>query len=502
MAEIDNNDGGSIASRAGDVNGDKIDDIIIAGPDVSYVVFGSKEEWSPSVGLGALDGTNGFIIKGNSYSVNAADDVNGDGIGDFLISDIKANNYTGKTSVVFGSKEQWPAILNLNNDYLDGKRGFVVNGINNNDKSGYAISGAGDMNRDGIKDIIIGAPGANNQIGQSYVLFGNNQSWPAVINLSELDGTNGVIINGIDNRLDGSGASVSWAGDVNADGFADVVIGTASMDYTSGDSYVVFGNKTLPATINLADLDGTNGFVIKGIGHRLGLSGSAVSGAGDVNGDNIADLLIGAWGVNNTAGQSYVVFGNNQAWPPTFDLANINGRNGFTINGINIDDYSFSSVDGPGDVDGDHLADILISAYAANNYAGQTFVVFGSNERWPAAINLTDLDGTVGFTINSDRLYGISSNGAGDFNGNGIQDIVIGTLNSFNNVEKSYVVFGCCEETPASDPSLLLQGLALGGASAAIIALGVGGYKCYQGWHQPGYDTIPDDIQHADWQQS
>lgn len=489
MAEINNNDGGSIVSRAGDINGNGIDDIIIAGSTVSYILFGSKEEWTPSVALNTLNGTSGFLIMGNAYSVNAADDINGDGIDDFLVSDITANNFTGKTSVVFGHKGPWPGLIDLDGDYLDGKRGFTINGINPNDKSGYSISGAGDINGDGIKDFLIGAPGANNGVGQAYAIFGSKEALPAVFNLSQLNGKNGFVLNGIEGRLDGIGASISWAGDVNNDGFKDFLIGTASSEYTTGESYLVFGSNAKQfASIDLGNLDGKNGCIIHAAGHSSSLSGTGVTGVGDFNGDKIADILIGAWGIDETAGLAYLIYGHNQTWPAQMNLNDLDGKNGFPIHGVNITGSSFSSVDGLGDINNDGLADLLISAYAANDYEGQTFVVFGTDKN-PESIELSNIDGTNGFTINSDNIYGIASNGAGDFNGDGIQDIVIGTLlDSFNKVEQSYVVFGCCND---NDDSLTI-GLGIAFGTIGLAAIGItSAYYGYQHYHH-GYETIAD----------
>ncbi len=118
-------------------------------------------------------------------------------------------------------------------------------------------------------------------------------------------------------------------------------------------------------TLNLSDLDGRNGFVIRGDN----FSGRSVSDAGDVNGDGISDLIIGSPGsdVNGSefAGQSYVVFGGQDFSGGTFDLAALDGRNGFVINGINADDGSGSSVSSAGDVNGDGIDDIIIGAPGA-----------------------------------------------------------------------------------------------------------------------------------------
>ena len=208
----------------------------------------------------------------------------------------------------------WDGSLDLAN--LDGANGFVINGIDAGDSSGGSVSGAGDVNGDGIADVIIGAytaaPGGAKVAGESYVVFGSGTGFAASLDLSSLDGSNGFVINGID-AGDCSGHSVSGAGDVNGDGVQDVIIGApyAAPGEAShvGESYVVFGSGGgFAASMDLSSLDGTNGFLINGIdvGDR---SGYSVSGAGDVNCDGIADVIIGAYlgdpGGAVNAGESY-----------------------------------------------------------------------------------------------------------------------------------------------------------------------------------------------------
>ena len=126
------------------------------------------------------------------------------------------------------------------------------------------------------------------------------KEFPSKISLSSLNGANGFRLNG-GAPYDLSGWSVSSAGDVNGDGFGDLIVGAHDADpngLSSGSSYVVFGRKTgFAASLDLSTLNGTNGFRLDGAA-AYDFSGWSVSGAGDVNGDGFADLIIGARGAD------------------------------------------------------------------------------------------------------------------------------------------------------------------------------------------------------------
>ncbi len=267
----------------------------------------------------------------------------------------------------------FPAVFNLTN--LNGTNGFTIYDLKAGDLSGFSVSGAGDVNGDGIDDIIIGVPGAYGQTypGHSCVVFGS-RIFPAIFDLSNLNGVNGFTINGV-SISDGSGWSVSGAGDVNGDGIDDIIIGAEGALQGAGQSYVIFGSKTFPAALNLTSLNGANGFALNGItsNDNSGLSVSAVgvgnadafysvSGVGDVNNDGIDDIIIGDATVNNDVGQSYVIFGN-RTFPAVFNLASLNGANGFALNGVEVVVFgseSGLSVSKAGDVNADGIDDINI----------------------------------------------------------------------------------------------------------------------------------------------
>lgn len=445
--------------------------VVLTSAFVSVVVQGQEGGVFPRVfDLASLDGSNGFLITGkngggevrNSFSASIAGDVNGDGIDDVIIGDMGANGEAGQSYVIFGSKEPWPETISLFD--LNGKNGFIINGINAGDRSGFAVSGAGDVNGDGIGDIIIGAPFANDEAGQSYVVFGSRELRSSIFYLDGLNGVNGFILNGIEGG-DKSGISVSGVGDVNGDGVDDVIIGAQDAGYEAGQSYVVFGSRQPWArSMELGDLNGVNGFILNGM-NRGDKSGLSVSGAGDVNGDGIADFVVGACYANDKAGQSYVVLGSQERWSRSVGLNDyngtrgFNGTNGFVFNGISAGDFSGVAVSGAGDINGDGLGDILVGALdvniGSNKRAGQSYIVFGNSNQTEGlkVIDFADLDGKIGFAVNgiaSDDESGVSLSGVGDINNDGIADVIIGAPTARNYAGQSYVVFGSKESWPRS----------------------------------------------------
>ena len=339
------------ASGAGDINGDGVADLIIgakyADPNgsssgESYVVFGSSSGFAASLELSTLDGSNGFVLNGitaddrSGHAVSGAGDINDDGVADLIIGANFADpngSLSGESYVVFGSSSGFAASLELS--ALDGSNGFVLNGINTDDQSGYSVSGAGDIDGDGVDDLIIGArladPNGSNS-GESYVVFGSSSGFAASLELSALDGSNGFVLNGIDEG-DQSGEAVSGAVDINGDGVADLIIGAYVADPNgnsgAGESYVVFGSSTgFVSVLELSALDGSNGFVLNGI-TASDRSSESLSGAGDINGDGVDDLIIGATGADpnaiDGAGESYVVFGSSSGFASSLDLSALDG---------------------------------------------------------------------------------------------------------------------------------------------------------------------------------
>jgi len=423
----------------------------------------------PSVDLGSIaSGAGGLVINGaalndnSGYSVSAVGDLNGDGLNDLIIG---APIGADKAYVVFGTTGNGPVELSA---VALGSGGFVINagasssGIPN--FTGWSVAGAGDVNGDGIADLVIGAPGGSTNPGHTYVIFGQTGTTP--VELSAIAaGSGGFVINGATGQSELDGRSVAGAGDVNGDGLADVILASPNRNSGTGTSYVVYG-KTSTTAVEVSALDaGSGGF---GIGPFKAYS---VSGAGDVNGDGFSDLLVGAQGAGNN-GQVLVIFGNSTGTIPNVTSLTAGGGGGFVIQGMCMSDYTGVSVANAGDVNGDGLADVIVGATQADPYnmsdAGRAFVVFGKTGSEAVQLSAV-VAGSGGFVINgecSNNMLGFTVSSAGDINGDGLSDLLVSspyagpaTLNK----GRTYVVFGSSATAPVN-----LTNVAAGSGGFAI----------------------------------
>ncbi|WP_363279300.1 hypothetical protein [Nitrosomonas sp.] len=340
---------------------------------------------------------------------------------------------------------------------LNGTNGFRLDRETSLDIYFNSISNAGDINGDGFDDILVGAhlpdlygdPIYPSDQGYSYVIFGKSSGFSPTINLSTLDGSNGFR----SSPSKSAGNSVSSAGDINGDGFDDFIIGAPSAlrpgDF--GESYIVFGKASgFSATMNLFSLDGSNGFrLFSEYGHNS--LGSSVSSAGDINGDGFDDVIVGEPHVYDRTGSSFVIFGKSEDFNATFDLANLDGSNGFRLDGVTEGDFSGSSVSNAGDVNGDGFDDLIVGAHGADpsgDRSGSSYVVFGKASGFSATMNLSSLNGSNGFRLDGMATYDLSGESvstAGDVNGDGFDDLIVGAFRADPNGSysgSSYVVFG------------------------------------------------------------
>lgn len=400
-----------------------------------------------------LNGTNGFTVNTTKpgyagSSVSSAGDVNGDGIDDMIIGAPKAGTqYAGQAYVIFGQRNGFFAEFDLS--ALNGTNGFTINGANARNLAGSSVSNAGDVNGDGIDDVMVGSPFANAGSGEVSIIFGSQHPFAANMNLSVLNGVNGFTLSGGTAGASTAGGAVSGAGDVNGDGIDDVIVG-AMLAFVSpfkthaGKAYVVFGSKeAFPAKLNLESLTGDNGFIINGA-EMYAYTGISVARAGDVNGDGIDDVIIGADANGQgrgVTGKAYVIFGSKKGFPQNINLSKLDSQTGFTLEGKNDEDATGCSVDTAGDINDDGIDDVIIGARYAHLHSGSAYVVFGNREGFPATLELSNLNGKNGFTVIGDNAFSVGSSvsTAGDFNGDGIDDVAMGTGTYSGN---AFLLFG------------------------------------------------------------
>lgn len=223
------------------------------------------------------------------WNVSSAGDVNGDGFDDIIVGAPGYDNNRGRAYIFYGG--DW-----FSGALFAGNANVTINGGAPGDRFGWDVSGTGDFNKDGHDDVIVGAPGNSGDTGAVYIYYGND-SMPSIINAIQAN----ITFTG-EGTGDAFGASVSGTGDVDADGYDDLIVGAPKKNGNTGKAYIFFGNGSNPSIIDAIDAKVI--FWGQSPGDRFGFS---VSEAGNVNKDNYADVIIGAPGKD----RAYIFFGGD-----------------------------------------------------------------------------------------------------------------------------------------------------------------------------------------------
>lgn len=399
--QIQANYGYSVAF-AGDVNGDGFADLIVGAPffedgqldeGAAFVYYGS------SVGLSAVaswSAQSNQALARFGFSVAGAGDVNGDGYDDVIVG---APNYDKPQS------NEGAAFLYLGSATgLSAAPAWTGEGDKDGAAFGVAVASAGDVNGDGLDDVIVGASNFSN---------GQTNEGRAFVFLGQASGlATSSVWTGESNQASAHfGSAVAGAGDVNADGFDDIVVGAPEFDgglLDEGRAQVYLGNASgLAATPAWFD-EGNQ------IGARYG---NAVAGAGDVNGDGYADVVIGAYLYDNGQIDEGVVrvYHGTEAGPSTNYAWQAESNQG----GANLG----TSVSAAGDMNGDGFGDVVVGAFgydAGQLNEGRAFVYRGSSTGVVSAPYAAIEVDQVG------AFFGATVAGGGDLNGDGADDIAAG----------------------------------------------------------------------------
>ncbi|MCJ7549071.1 MAG: integrin alpha, partial [Anaerolineae bacterium] len=278
---------------------------------------------------------------------------------------------------------------------------------------GQTVSTAGDVNGDGFADVVIGAWSYTNlsTAGKAFVYHGSAAGLSMTPDW-EVDG---------ENPSDSFGFAAGTAGDVNGDGYDDLIVGARGFNSLTGKAYVYLGSPTgLSTTATWTGMG-------EATGHWYG---RAVGAAGDVDGDGFDDIIIGAPRYGSDAGKAYVYGGSSAglSTSPVWSAAGVLAWPRW--------DYWGWDVGTAGDVNGDGYDDVIVSGYLHEFYTGKAGVYLGSAAGLSAT---TDWSATG---ENLDDRFGYAAGTAGDVNGDGYDDILVGAYAHNGNTGKVYVYLG------------------------------------------------------------
>jgi len=331
------------------------------------------------------------------YSVAGAGDVNGDGYDDVVVGAYLYDNGQVEEGRVFAYYGSDAGLSTTANWTAESNQGFA--------RFGVSVAGTGDVNGDGYDDVIVGAylyDNGQTDEGRAFAYYGSDAglsttaNWTAESNQSSAQ----------------FGVSVAGAGDVNGDGYDDAIVGSPAYDNgqtNEGRAFAYHGSPSGLSTTVSWTAESNQSFA------EFGFS---VAGAGDVNGDGYDDAIVGAYFYDNgqsNEGRTFAYYGSDAGLSTTAN---------WTAESDQADAYFGISAAGAGDVNGDGFHDVIVGAYFYDGQTdeGRTFAYYGSD---------AGLSTTANWTAESNQasaLFGFSVAGAGDVNGDGFHDVIVGAI--------------------------------------------------------------------------
>lgn len=360
------------------------------------------------------------VVAKSSFGTGfgSAGDVNGDGNGDFVVGAPGSNEngvfVPGAVHVYAGTTSGLSTTPTWSLQNPGDPAGF-----------GFAVAGVGDVDGDGYGDVVVGVPGADNTAGRVYVLRGSSSGpQTAAAFLTSPAGAGSIF-----------GFTLAAAGDVNGDGYADVIVGAPGLPPTHTDTaYVYYGSaaglsSSPSASLSVAEAAGGN-------------FAWTLAGAGDVNGDGFSDVVVGAARYGGLAGAAYVFTGS---------AAGVSSTPATSLHGSGEAQFGLGLAS-PGDIDGDGYSDLVVTAPEENAYTGTAYVFRGSAAGLGASAAWT-VAGTDGQMAD----FGQAVARTGDLNGDGFADVVVGAPWAASNQGHTSVFAGSTSGV-ASSPSVIITG--------------------------------------------
>jgi len=384
-----------------DFDGDGLGDVAIGAPTASssegrvHVFRGATggTASSPTAVLPGLDGAGGEL----GLALTCAGDVNGDGFADLAVGAPGAGAGTGRAYVFFGGPD---GLGDAPSEVIDPPDG-------DGRRFGGAIAGAGDFDADGWADVVVAAVGEGVTPGRIHFFRGS----PRGLEASPVRTVIGA------GRF---GAAVAGAGDVNGDGYSDVVAGAPAASTSRGEVGLFLGGPGGPAAVADAILVGPD---------ADGQFGFSVAGAGDLDGDGLADVAVGAPATDRSVGRVHVFYGAETGFStaPALSLAGLTSGGGVFGH----------AVAGLGDGDGDGFDDLAVGAFGVDGRRGRVAVFLGGATGLVGSTR-TNVDGPYG----GEGDFGWALASAGDVDGNGRPDLAVGAPGADTRSGRAYLFRG------------------------------------------------------------